>query len=59
MITPNWNLFLWIFFIYWIASGIARILVGALKVEKSERYGIGDVLDGILLLILAIIVLIA
>ncbi|GAG86283.1 unnamed protein product [marine sediment metagenome] len=52
MITPNFNLMLWILFILLILKGIAGIVLGAIGSKKHKEYGGLDMAAGIVLLVL-------
>ena len=58
MITMNKDLFLWIFLISLFITAILKIIVGIGCNGDGKEWGYGDVLDGILWIILIIIVLI-
>lgn len=58
MISPNFTLFLWIFLILAGIHSILNIILGLLEVEKNRYYGLPEILDGILwLVILAVVFL--
>ncbi len=57
MVVPNFNLFLWIILIAVLINSIAKIFLGLAEAEKSQNYGVVDVLDGIVWLIVIIITL--
>ena len=57
MIQPNFELFLWILLIIIAIKAILNIVLGLLEVERSERYGIGDIIDGFIWLIIIIVVI--
>jgi hypothetical protein len=58
VIAPNWNIFLWILILQWILESISRIILGAVGEEKSQKYDFGDVLVGIIQLILVLLIFI-
>jgi hypothetical protein len=57
MIAPNFSLFLWIMLLVLAFDAICKIILGIMGVQKSDRYGIADILDGILWLTIVIVVL--
>jgi hypothetical protein len=57
MIAPNFNLFLWIILLALAFNAICKIILGIMGVEKSDRYDIMDILDGIFWLTIVIVVL--
>jgi hypothetical protein len=57
MIAPNFNLFLWIMLVALAFNSICKIILGITGTEKSDKYGIADILDGIFWLIIIIVVL--
>lgn len=59
MIEPNFDLMLWMIFIGWIVKAICRIGLGAAGKEKETKYDAGDVIAGVVTLILALIVALA
>ncbi len=54
MIQPNFNLMLWIIFICYVMKGFAQILLGAQATKKETEYGLGDVVEGLILLALMV-----
>lgn len=56
MIEPNLDLFLWIVFILYGIIGIGNIIAGAIGGQKSKNYGVGDVLLGLIMLIVCFVV---
>jgi hypothetical protein len=58
VIAPNWNIFLWILILQWILESISRIILGAVGEDKPQKYDIGDVLVGIIQLILVLLIFI-
>ena len=56
MIQPNFDLMLWFIFISWVAGAICRIGLGAAGKEKETKYDAGDVVMGVMVLILALII---
>lgn len=56
MIEPNFTLMLWIVFISHIFSGLSRIGLGAAGKEKNAEYGVGDVITGVIILVLMAVV---
>ena len=56
MIQPNFDLMLWIIFFSWILKSICRIGLGAAGQEKENKYSAGDVIVGVISLIIALIV---
>ena len=56
MIEPNFNLMLWFIFISWIVKAFCLIALGAAEKEKETKWNAGDVVVGIISLILAAIV---
>jgi len=56
MIEPNFNLMLWIIFASWILKAICRIALGAAGKEKETKYDAGDVIVGVISLIIALII---
>lgn len=58
-IEPNFDVMLWIIFIFMIIKAIAYIFAGALGMEKdkSKHYGAFEVIGGIISLILIAIIL--
>ena len=58
MIVPNFNLFLWFLFVAIIVEAVCRIILGLVGEEKSQRFGVIDVLSGIFwLFVIAIVFL--
>jgi len=57
MIQPNFDLMLWIIFIFWIISAVFRIIAGAVRFKKTDNYDEGDIVIGIFMLCLVIIIL--
>lgn len=58
MIQPNFDLLLWIILASFLIGAVARIIAGAIKLEKDTRYGNGDVIFGLIeLFILAWVML--
>jgi hypothetical protein len=57
MIAPNFDLFLKIMLLVLIINSICRIILGAIGVEKPQKYGKLDILDGIFWLIVVFVVL--
>ena len=56
MITPNWDM-LWWFLLFWYgASALGSIFLGLLEVERDTHYGAGNVLVGIILLVIILII---
>lgn len=53
-LSPDYNLFLKILLVWWILRGIVLILAGLahVKKDKSDTYGIFDVVGGIMFLVL-------
>lgn len=53
-ITPDYNLFIKIIFVIWVLKGIICILCGLTQAEKLNRdkYGMIEVVDGVIVLIL-------
>lgn len=58
MIQPNFDLMLWILFVVMSLKAIFQIVAGAMKIEKDKRYDGGDILAGIIWLIIVVIILI-
>ncbi len=58
MVHPNFDLFLWILLIVFMAGGIGKIILGCLGEEKDQHYGLKDVIDGLFWVIVVVIVLI-
>jgi hypothetical protein len=58
MVTPNWNIFLWILLLLWTADGLASIVLGALNEERPTRYGPIDIIIGIIKIIVVLLVLV-
>jgi hypothetical protein len=56
-ITPNKDLLLWLAVFYFTFDGIANIILGALNYKKSEYYDSGNIILGILILILITVVI--
>ena len=57
MVSPNFELFLWILLIVELGASFCRIMLGLLEAEKSTKYGAADVLNGIFWIIVILIVL--
>ena len=55
-IQPDYELFLKILFIIMGINAIIKILAGAIRADKPDKYGLGDVGDGLLALIILIYV---
>jgi hypothetical protein len=58
MVTPNWNIFLWILLFLWTADELASIALGALSEERPTRYGLVDIIIGIVKIIVVLLVLV-
>jgi hypothetical protein len=56
MIEPNFDLMLWIIFAGWIVKAICRIGLGAAGKKKETKYDGGDVIAGVVTLVIALIV---
>lgn len=56
MIEPNFDLLLWIIFIFYGVSGLANIAEGALGNKKPETYGINEVAAGLVMLFVCFVV---
>ena len=56
MIEPNFNLLLWIIFIFYGVSGVMAIIAGALGSKKSDVHGIVDVLVGLIYVLICFVV---
>ena len=52
MIQPDFNMLLWIIFILYIINAMCNIVLGLLKTEKNKYYGVWDILNGIITLVL-------
>jgi len=57
MVSPNFELFLWILLITEFIVSLCKIGLGLLEAEKSTKYGAADVLNGIFWIIVILIVL--
>ena len=57
MIEPNFNLLLWVILIIFGLRGIAQLLLGCMQSKKDTKYGGGDIIAGIITLILFVIIL--
>lgn len=55
-LAPDYDLFIKILFVLWVLIGFMKLLVGLAQADRPNRdkYGIIEVLDGGLVLILAI-----
>jgi len=47
MIVPNFNVFLWFLLVVTFVEAVCRIILGLVGEEKSQRFGVTDVLSGI------------
>ena len=56
MINPNFTLFLWVLLILIGIHSILDIVLGLLEVEKRQRYGLPDVLDGVFWLVMLVVI---
>lgn len=56
MIQPNFTLMLWIMFILYCLKSISLIMLGAMGQEKSNKYDGGDIIAGLISLLLMAIV---
>ena len=57
MIEPNFNLFLWTMLIMFGIKALAQMLLGAMQSDKDTKYGGGDIIAGVVtLIILAFVV---
>ena len=56
MIEPNFDLFLWCIFIFCALSGVVNILAGAAGTKKSSNSGIGEVIEGLVMLLIVFLV---
>jgi len=52
MIEINFELFLWCIFILYIFSGLTNIFTGAMKIERDRNYGMGEVVMGLVMLLI-------
>ena len=59
MITPDFNLLLWLILAYLGVEGASDIIAGALHAKRPERYGFGTVVVGLLLLSIVLWVMVA
>ncbi|MCK4259640.1 MAG: hypothetical protein KAX49_11720 [Halanaerobiales bacterium] len=55
---PNFNLLLWVIFIIFGISSLVSVIAGILGAERPERYGITDILAGLLMMLVFFVVLI-
>lgn len=58
MIKPNFDLMLWIIFVGWVIKIFCSIILGIARQKKDTHYGWGDIIAGIIALIIIIIILI-
>lgn len=58
MIEPNYILFMNVLICWMLIEALAHIIVGAGKIKKDTHYDDGNIVIGIVLLIILIIVLI-
>lgn len=56
MIEPNFNLMLWFIFISWIVKALCLIGLGAAGKKKETKWDAGDVVIGVISLILTALV---
>ena len=58
-ITPDYNLFIQILFVFWIFKGIISLICGLVQADRLQRdkYGTLEIIDGILIIILVLWVL--
>ena len=56
MIEPNFDLLLWIIFIFYGISGVANVVIGAIGSKKPDTFGIGEVFVGLIMLLICFIV---
>jgi len=57
MIEPNMNLLLWAILIMYGVKGILSLFAGILGANKETKYGVADVVCGILSLALVVCVI--
>ena len=56
MIEPNFDLFLWCIFVFYVFVGICNIFAGAMRTERSNKSGTGEVLIGLVMLLIVFLV---
>ena len=56
MINPNFTLFLWILLILLGVNSILNIVLGLLEAEKRQHYGLPELVDGILGLVILVVI---
>ncbi len=54
MLSPNFNLLLWVILFIWIIQAIANIIVGITGQEMRKNYTLLDTIIGIIQLIVAL-----
>lgn len=54
MIQPDFELYLWLSYILALICAIGLIILGAVGAERSQKYSLGDVLYGIVLLVVLV-----
>jgi len=57
-INPNFNILLWILFLYLIIENVVKVIAGIAGWEKEDHYNVGDAVSGIIWLIFMFIVVI-
>lgn len=58
-LAPDYDLFVKMFFVLWVLSGTLKVCVGVVQADKPNRdtYGIIEVFDGGLVLLLSVLVI--
>ncbi len=56
MIQPNFDLMLWVILIGWAIKSICRIALGAANKDRATKYDAGDVIAGIISLIIVLVI---
>ena len=57
MIEPNFTLLLWLLVLKMALDGVANIYAGAVKMEKPTKYSEGEIVVGIIQLIIIALIL--
>lgn len=58
LVTPDFQLLLWLILISWAVNAIFYIIAGSMGLEKDDRYGVGTAVVGIINLVAILAVLI-